>query len=115
MVPVITRACAKACGVSLPNIHEQLGTPEKCHKLLRQAGFQTIEVKIEQFGEYLSLSDAQKWWSGGWLHPQGNPLLQLKPEQLEQCKAEYVAQVEALETDKGIWQDITTFFVLAWK
>ena len=41
--------------------------------------------------------------------------MQLKPEQLEQAKAEYLAELEALVTDKGIWNDITTFFVLGRK
>ena len=45
----------------------------------------------------------------------GNPLLQLAPEKLQQCKVEYIAELQALATDKGIWNDITTFFVLAHK
>ena len=41
--------------------------------------------------------------------------MQLSPAQLEQAKAEYLAELEALVTDKGIWNDITTFFVLGRK
>ena len=44
----------------------------------------------------------------------GNPLLQVT-EKLQQCKVEYIAKLEALVTDKGIWKDITTFLVLAHK
>jgi hypothetical protein len=40
---------------------------------------------------------------------------ELETEQLEQAKAEYEAELEALVTDKGIWNDITTFFVLGRK
>ena len=114
MAPIIIKVCAKVCGVSLPNINEPLGTPETCHNLLQKAGFQDIEVRTEQFGSYLSLNDAKGSWNGR-CHPKGNPLLQLSPEQLEQCNAEYIAELEALATDKGIWTDITTFFVLARK
>ncbi len=115
MIPLITIICAKY-GISLPNIQETFGTPEKCYNLLLFAGFQDIEVKTEQLGNYLSVSDAQKCWNGvSWLHPKGNPLLQLEPEQIEQLKAEYDTEIEALATDKGVWRDITTFFVLALK
>ena len=111
MTPIITKACAKY-GVSLPNIHQQLGTPEKCEKLLQQAGFQNIEVKIKQLGKYISVDDAKKWWGGTWLHPK-NPLLELSAEKIEKIKAEYATKVEALATEEGVWLDITTFFVLA--
>ena len=111
--PIIIKACAKH-GVSLLNINEPLSTPEKCHNLLKQAGFQEIEVKTKQLGEYLSLSDRRLSWDGRfWFHPTGNPLLQLSQDQLEKLQAEYRAEVESLASDEGVWYDITTFFVLA--
>lgn len=112
ITPVVIRACAKH-GILLPNINEPLGTPEKCHNLLQQAGFQNIEVKTEQFGNYLTLGDAKRKWNGEWLHPQGNPLSDLSPEKLELLLAEYAA-VEAIAT-QGFWHDVTTFLVLARK
>lgn len=114
MAPVQVK-CAKTLGISLPHINEPLGTPEKCHNLLRQAGFQDIKVKTEQFGEYLSLSNPRISWNGGGFYPRGNPLLQLSQEQLEQLQAGYKAEVERLATDKGVYYDITAFFVLAQK
>lgn len=117
MTPVIVRVCAQVYGISLPNWNEPLGTPEKCHKLLQEAGFQDIEVKTEQLGEYISLGDAKKCWIGdtAWINPRGNPLSQLSQEQLERLKTSYDAEVETLATDKGVWHDITTFFVIAHK
>jgi hypothetical protein len=61
------------------------------------------------------LSQAKAAWEGSIKHPLCRPLGQLEPEQLEQAKAEYFAELEALVTDKGIWNDITTFFVLGRK
>ena len=113
MTPEIMKACAK-CGISLPNIHDLLGTAEKCEKVLQQAGFENIKVESKQFGKYLSLDDAKKWWNGTWLHPQ-NPLLQLSQNKIEKIIAEYVKEVEALVTQKGVWQDMTIFFVIGRK
>jgi len=42
------------------------------------------------------------------------PLSQLSSEQLEQAKAEFEAELEALVT-QGIWNDETTFFVFGRK
>ncbi len=117
MTPIVVRVCAQVYGISLPNWNEPLGTPEKCHNLLREAGFQNIEVKTEQFGEYISLDDAKKWWQGDgvWINPRGNPLSQRSQEQLQRLKAAYDAEVETLATDRGVWHDITTFFVIGRK
>lgn len=112
---IVYRAVSQRNGIPMSNINEPLGTLEKCHSLLQAAGFMDIEIKQEQFGDYISLSDIEIWWDRNLNNALGNPLLQLNPEKLEQCKAEYMAELEALATDKGIWNDITTFFVLARK
>lgn len=112
--PVIIKVCAKY-GFSLPNLHEPLGSPQKCHTLLQDVGFQDIELKTEQFGNYLSLDEAKNFWKGKWLYPNGHPLLQLSQEQIEQLKAEFRVEVETLLTDRGVWQENTTFFVMGKK
>lgn len=117
MTAILVRVCDRVSGISLPNWNEPLGTPEKCDKLLREAGFQNVEIKTEQLGEYISLDNAKNWWQGDnvWINPRGNPLSQLSQEQLEKLKAVYDAEVETLATDRGIWHDITTFFVISRK
>jgi arsenite methyltransferase len=115
MASIQVKVCANLFGFSLPHINEPLGTPEKCHHLLGQAGFREIQVKTEPSGEYLSLSDRRISWNGSGFYPRGNPLLQLSPEQLVQLQAEYRAEIEKLATDHGIWHDTTTLFVRAQK
>lgn len=112
---IVYRAVSQRNGIPMSNVNEPLGTPEKCHLLLQEAGFVNIEIKQEQFGDYISLSDVESWWDRNLNNALGNSLLQLDPEKVEQCKVEYIAELEALATDKGIWNDITTFFVLARK
>ena len=114
MTPAIIQSCSN-CGIDLPNIHEPLGTIQKCETLLKEAGFRDIEVTIEQFGKYISVDDAKNIFDGNtWIHPE-NPLPKLPLEQKELLKAEFAKIMESLATDKGVWHDITTFFVLARK
>lgn len=111
---VVYRTVAQRNSIPIFNVNEILGTPEKCRQLLLEAGFLDIEIKQEQFGDYISLSDVESWWDINLNNAMGNPLLQV-PEKLQQCKVEYIAELEALAADKGIWNDITTFFVLVHK
>jgi len=108
--PVILKVCAKY-GFELPNLHELLGSPERCKNLLQEIGFQDIEITTEQFGSYLSLDAAKNYWQGKWLCANGHPLLQLSTEQVEQLKAEFSAEIERLVTDQGVWHETTAFFV----
>ncbi len=108
--PIITKVCAKY-GFLLPNLHEPLGTPEKCYALLEKIGFHNIAIETKPLGSYLSLDDAKNYWKGKWLHPNGHPLFQLSNEQIEQLKAEFRAEIETIATDKGVWHEITAFFI----
>jgi len=111
---VVLQKVAQRYGVSL--IFSYLtGTEEKCYSLLQKAGFEDVKVKTEQYGSYISLSEAKKSWEGSLKFPLCRPLEQLSREQLQQAKADYFTELEALATDKGIWNDITTFFVLGRK
>ncbi len=111
--PRIIATCAKH-GISPFNINEPTGTPQKCQNLLGEAGFQDVEVKTEQFGFYRSLEQA-KQWNGGWFHPRENPLLQVSSKQMEELKAEYRKEIEAMTTEEGVWYEHMAFFVTAHK
>lgn len=114
MTPAIIQSCFN-CGIDLPNIHEPLGTIEKCENLLKEVGFRDIKVTTEQFGKYIPVDNAKKIFDGNtWIHPK-NPLLKLPLEQKELLKAEFAKIIETSATDKGVWHDMTTFFVLAKK
>lgn len=106
---IMVRTVAKRYGVTLPVFNQATGTAQKCSVLLQNAGFKDIEVKIDQLGSYISLSQAQGQWEKMLKNPFCRPLRQLSAEQLEQLKAECFAELEALITDKGIWNDATTF------
>lgn len=114
---VVAQKVAEKYGVSLA-FSKPTGTAEKCRDLLQQASFEMIEVKVEQDGSYISLEKAKGMWAGS-SHPAPgqfpNPLSQLSSEQLARVKAEFEAELEALQTEQGVWNDITTFYAFGRK
>jgi protein-L-isoaspartate(D-aspartate) O-methyltransferase len=116
MIPLLVRACAQR-GISLPNCNEPLGTHERCRELLREAGFDTIDIRTEQFGSYLPRNDVVWRWNddSNWIDPRGNPLARLSPKRLREIRAAYEAEIDALRTDQGFWHDITMFLVVVRK
>jgi len=112
-ISVLYRAKLRDYGIIVPNPNEILGTSEKCLEMLQKAGFNDIDIQTEQFGFYLS--EAQSAWRGNSNSACGYQFFQLPQEKLAQLKAEYIRELEALATDKGIRNDGTAFFALARK
>ena len=110
---VVTQKIAKKYGISYL-MSQPTGTIEKCQNLLQQANFELVEIKIEQDGSYISLEEAKKMWTGN-SHPAPGqyppPFSHLSIEQLNQAKLEFENELETLQTDRGIWNDITTFYI----
>lgn len=92
---------------------KRVDTPQKCCELLQGVGFEDIEVIVEQLGYYLKTME--ECWDYVWNTGMRIPLLQLKPQKLEQFRAEYLAEVEALATERGIWVDSPGIFARARK
>lgn len=94
---------------------ELIGTSEKCWELITKAGFMLVEIQAQQYDNYITLEQAKQRWMINSSLTFPNPLLQLSPQQLAQAKAEFDAQLEALATEQGIWNDGTSFFAIARK
>lgn len=95
--------------------NQPIGSFEKCYELLAKSGFVDIEIHTEQYGNYMNLEQAKQRWAINSSLTFPNPLSQLSPEQITQAQAEFNAQLEALATEQGIWNDGTTFFAIARK
>lgn len=108
---VVLQKIARSYGINIV-MSDLTGTKAKCRSLLETAGYRDIQIITEQYGSYITLEpSASKSWDISLQHPHCHPLLKLKPQELEQAKVEYVRELEALVTEKGIWNDITTYFV----
>ena len=115
---VVSQKVLEKYGVSLL-LSKPTGTVEKCYDLLKQAGFEEIDIQTEQNGNYISLDEAKRMWLNDGLSPTPgqypNPLLKLSSKQLAQAKAEFDAELEMLNTEQGIWNDATIFYTFGRK
>ncbi|MDX2232090.1 MAG: methyltransferase domain-containing protein [Leptolyngbyaceae cyanobacterium bins.349] len=111
---VVMRTVAQRYGVTLV-FNQPTETEQQYRSLLTKANFTQIAIHTEQFGHYISLETAQQFWNPDSQNPLLHPLRQLSPAQLERAKQDYYAELAALETSEGIWNDISTFFVFGEK
>jgi ubiquinone/menaquinone biosynthesis C-methylase UbiE len=115
---VVSQRVLEKHGISLL-LSKPTGTVEKCHNLLQQAGFAVTDVKSEPDGDYISLERAKNMWAGNGSFPtpgqHPHPSLNLTSEQLAQARVEFDAELEAMQTEQGIWDDGTIFYVFGQK
>lgn len=94
------------------------GTIEKSRKLLTEAGFAKIDIREEAMGHFVPLEKAKKTWihkndfaPGQYPHPVSD----VPSEILTQCQRDYEARIEELNTDKGVWNDVSMYYIYAHK
>ncbi len=96
----------------------RIGTIETCKNLFANAGFEGIEIKTEQHGNYINIDKAKARWAGNSFpspNQPANPFSQLSSVQLAEAKAEFETELKALQTESGIWDDLTTLYIIARK
>lgn len=98
------------------------GSIEQCRNLFTTAGFEILEIATEQHGSYTSLDRAKATWSEIIIYPAAialkvskSDLSQLSSAQLAQAKAEFETELESLQSERGIWDDLTTWYILGRK
>ncbi|MEA5597020.1 class I SAM-dependent methyltransferase [Rivularia sp. UHCC 0363] len=113
---VLFREVARRYGINVPNPNKPMGTIERCNQLLDEIGFKKIEVETEQFGWYFKADETiaeDIWWMNA-NNVFGYQVLQLSTDKLEECKTEYIKEMQALAiTEKDVWCDAPIFFVRA--
>jgi ubiquinone/menaquinone biosynthesis C-methylase UbiE len=114
---VIAQSVLSKYGVSYL-MNKPTGSVEKCQELLEQAGFRNVAVKVDADGRYISLEEAKNSWVSA-LHPAPgqfpHPLAGMTTKQLADAWADYERELVKLNTQKGIWNDMTTFYVFGEK
>ncbi|MGD0794503.1 MAG: methyltransferase domain-containing protein [Dehalococcoidales bacterium] len=92
---------------------ERTDTTDKCREFLKQAGLAEIKIVTEQLGYYFE--DAHAYWQEMTSTAIKFILNRLSPDKLEKFKAEHLAEVESLRTDRGIWMNAPVHFSVAKK
>lgn len=98
-------------------VHEFSGTKEKAHKLMELAGFADITIHVVERGRWVEAEslkgpfDKGSYGIGQYPHPLEN----VPDDVLLKAQKEFEAEVDRLTTDKGVWHDMTTYFVCAQK
>jgi ubiquinone/menaquinone biosynthesis C-methylase UbiE len=110
---ILFRSVVAKYGVAIPNPNYLLGTPERCDRILKEAGFTEIELQIEQLGFYLP--DLERAWNGNAKSAFGLQDVKWSEQKLEQCKQEFIMEMNKAATEEGYWNDVTMFFVIARK
>ncbi|MEB3216185.1 MAG: methyltransferase domain-containing protein, partial [Nostocales cyanobacterium 94392] len=115
---VLFREIARRYGVKVPNPNQPMGTIQRCSQLLDEIGFKNTSVQIQQFGWYfkVDVNIAENIWQMNANNVFGYQVYQLSETKLQECKAEYIKEMQALPTtEKGVWCDAKIFFVRAVK
>lgn len=94
------------------------GTAEKSRQLLIEAGFKDVNIHEEKTGYYIPLDEAKKTWlqkdsfaPGQYPHP----LNDIPSDVLAKCQIDYIARIEELNTKDGVWNDISMYYIYAYK
>lgn len=99
----------------------RIGSVEQCKKLFISAGFEDVEVKQEQYGSYTDFESAYSSWNSIIENPSSlslnvsSEILRLSSAQLAHIQSEFKRALMAKQTSEGIWDDLTTLYILGRK
>ena len=102
----------KPYGIAYPELNTPLNSPEKCHALVREAGFSRISIQTaeeHQFTTDPEASFAQAWPSGTRFD------IELAPDDVAEIKTEYIAHFAQLVPASGAWNHDYEQFVVAYR
>jgi ubiquinone/menaquinone biosynthesis C-methylase UbiE len=98
---------------AVPFFVESTDSPEKCRRLLQNAGFREIKITTEDMG--YSFSDTATYWQEITLTFVGIRMARLSPADLEQLKAEHLAEMEPWAANQRLFIEVPTHFSVARK
>jgi ubiquinone/menaquinone biosynthesis C-methylase UbiE len=114
---VVAQSVLSQYGVNY-QMSKPTGSVDKCHALMERAGLRNIHVEVDASSTYISLEEAKSSWVGV-SHPAPgqfpHPLSELSAAQLSSAQADYNRELELRNTEKGILNDMTIFYVFGEK
>ncbi|PZD70421.1 Aklanonic acid methyltransferase DauC [Acaryochloris thomasi RCC1774] len=118
---VVLRRVLARHGLAL-EASNRMGSIDQCRTLFENAGFEAVELKTEQHGSFTTLDKARATWESVVVNPSvtspqvaNDGLSTLSQPQLARIKAEFATELETLQTEQGVWDDLTTLYILGRK
>lgn len=101
-------------GIEVPSLAwKRVATKEQCVSLFKEAGLQNIESKQKECGYFLS--DASDWWYIIWNGGFRGLVNQLSQDDFIKFKKEHLSEIQKLESDKGIWLEMSILYTVGEK
>jgi ubiquinone/menaquinone biosynthesis C-methylase UbiE len=110
----IVKRVAARHGVRLP-MGELTGTPGRCEAILLEAGFVEPVVIVEPDGRFVPREQVERDWEKTLNHPMTHPLRSADAQTIARVRADFVEEARRLATDRGVWDEMTAYFVTARK
>ena len=83
-----------------------MAEPQQLHTLFGEAGLKDVEITRRSLGYH---TDANGWWEVVWNAGFRRLIAQLG-DHLEAFKRDHLAEMQALEDDKGLWLEVDVNF-----
>lgn len=109
----ISQKIFKKYGINI-TMHNETATLEKTKALLEKAGYENVKLLVEEDGKFLSLDDAKKGLFNEKQYAHGqypHPLTGVSDEVIKKAQVDFEIEMEKRNTDKGVWNDLTFFYV----
>jgi ubiquinone/menaquinone biosynthesis C-methylase UbiE len=98
-------------GIEVPSLAwKRVASQEQCLSLFEAAGLRNTTSRQQDLGYYLA--DAAEWWYIIWNGGFRGLVNQLSQSDLIKFKAEHLAEVNALKSDKGLWLEMNILYTI---
>ena len=104
-------ACLRRYGVETPPLTwKRIATEAGCEALFRSSGLTGIRVGRQNLGYFLT--GPEEWWEVVWQAGFRGLVNQLAPDDLQQFRAEHLAEVGELQTPEGIRLEVEALYTV---
>lgn len=112
----LVRAVAARHGIRMPVAGAEVGTPARCRAVLAAAGFVAPEVVVDPSGgRHVPLEEVERAWDGWVKNPVFHPRNPTDAALLTSLRDEYLSEARSRATGQGVWDEMTTYFVVGRK
>ena len=97
-------------GIEVPKTiaWKRMAEPHQLHSLFAEAGLKDVDITRRSLGYY---TDVNGWWEVVWNAGFRRLVAQLG-DRLDEFKRDHLAEMQALEDDKGLWLEVDVNFTM---